>query len=117
MCIGADRDLLRRLSDQDQLLDLAIKTIDPLIINGLLVITTTDQDCPAVHGTDALDRGIRVGSLGIVVKGNVILFADKLDTVFYCMKGSQSLPDSLHRHAHAIAKCNRCHNIFIIVCT
>ena len=52
-----------RLSDQDKGFYLAIKVFNPLIVFAMLVISSTDQDGRLCHGTDPLNRRIRIRAL------------------------------------------------------
>ena len=103
------------LSDQHQFFYFSVKCINPLIICGLLIITASDQKRWTVHRTDSLNSGIRVGSLGIVVKTDPSFFGHILDPVFYRLETLQHLHDFLHRHSeiHTHGSCG--HDIFIVM--
>ena len=81
----------------------------------MLVIAACDQDSRSRHGSDCLDRRVRVGSLGIVVVTDSGTLQNKLDTVLNGLKFLYCFSDQVHRHAHADAHGYCCHDILVIV--
>ena len=108
-------DLLSCLSDQYKITHFAVKSIQPFIVAGAFVITAADQKGRTVHRLDALDRSIRVGSLGIVVISDTIFLCDIFNSVFYCCKLTDALTDTLYRHACIVCHCNCCHHILKVM--
>ena len=70
-----------------QFLNLSIKCIDPLIVNSEpLSYPPPSSTVRTVHCLDSLDRSIWIGSFGIIVINNTVLFCHIFDTMFYTFK-------------------------------
>ena len=65
---------------------------DPVLIRGFLVKPAPDQKGGTVHGLNPLNRGIRIGSLGIIIINNPVLCCYIFDSVLYWLKISNSIP-------------------------
>ena len=101
MCPRTGCNLLPRLSDQHEQLDFSAKAFNPLVILRLLIIAAANQKGRTVHGTNALDRGIRVGALGVVIKLHAALLRHILDAVLDCLKTLQHFDNLIHRNTEA----------------
>ena len=115
MFLRTFRNLFLRLTDQHEFLHLAVKTLNPLIIFRLFVITSTDQQCRTVHRADSLDCRIRVCSLGIIVKLHAAFFCHILNSMLDCLETFQHFHNFIHRYAKAYRHSDCRHDILIIV--
>ena len=107
-------NLLSGLSDENEAFYLAVKAVDPLVIFALLVITAADENRRFAHGFDALNSGIGIGSLGIVVIIHTALGGHELNSMLHCVETADHCKDRLHGYLHALCDGNGCHNIFHI---
>ena len=114
MLSGTLGNLLSGLSDEDEAFYLAVKAVDPLVILALLVITSADENRRPAHGFDALNSGIGIGSLGIVVIIHTALGGYELNSVLHCVETADHRKDRLHGYLHTLCDGNGCHNIFHI---
>ena len=92
-------DLLSRCSEKNQAFYFSVEGIDPLFIGRTFVVAAADEPGGPVHGLNALDSCIRVGSLGIVIVGNTIFFRHILDPVLHRMEANQCIADLLQADA------------------
>lgn len=86
-------NLLSGLSDENEAFYLAVKAVDPLVIFALLVITAADENRRFAHGFDALNSGIGIGALGIVVIIHTTLGGHELNSVLHCVKTADHSKD------------------------
>ena len=102
MLSGTLGNLLSGLSDEDETFYLAVKAVDPLVIFALLVITSADENRRPAHGFDALNSGIGIGSLGIVVIIHTALGGYELNSVLHCVETADHRKDRLHGYLHTL---------------
>ena len=97
MFLRALSDLISRLTDENEIADFSVKTLDPLVVLGMLIISARDQKCRSRHRLDSLDRCIRVCSLGVVIISNAETFSHILNPVLDCLEFLARLADHIHR--------------------
>ena len=114
MLSGTFGNLLSGLADEDKAFYLAVKAVDPLIVLTLLVIAAADENRGLAHGFDALNSGIGIGSLGIVVIIHTALGGYELNSVLHCVETADHSKNRLQGHLHTLCNSNGCHDIFHI---
>ena len=90
---GRFLEALSRRSQKDKLFRMRAHGLHEIRKRRALIMTAGDQDDRLVEGFHAFDGCIGIRSLGIIVVGNAIQFANKFDAVRKSSKGLQCLYD------------------------